>query len=135
VSVFCYDKFMKIILVDAVNTFVTEGEIFKELHNLLEAYSNKKIIVTNANDEQMETFGLTNLPYDLFTLRHNPDKPDPVYFEELLKHYNLKSENCIYFEHNEDAVKSAESVGITSYHYNHEEKDLDRLKKFLDGNM
>lgn len=130
-----YNAIMKTVLVDAWNTFVTEDGIFVELHELLETYKNKKIILTNANDEEIIKLGLTNLPYELFTLKHNPDKVDPDYFKQMLEHFNLKPEDCIYFEHNEDAVKTAEQVGITSYHYDHEKKDLVKLKLFLDSHI
>jgi len=62
-------------------------------------------------------FGLTNLPYELFTLKHNPDKVEPIYFQKMLEHFDLKPKEVVYFEHNADAVKSAQSVGITSYYY------------------
>lgn len=97
-------------------------------------YENKKIILTNANDAQMVPFGLVDLPYEMFTLKHNPDKIDPVYFETMLKNYDLSPEQVIYFEHNQEAVKSAESVGITSYFYDAEKKDLAELESFLDKN-
>jgi len=126
---------MKTILVDAANTFTVGTETDKKLHELLETYANRKIIVTNANDEQMPKYGLVNLPYELFTLKHNPDKPDPVYFQTLLKQYGLAADDVIYFEHNSDAVKSAESVGIISYHFDHKQRDLNALKKFLDNNL
>jgi len=126
---------MKIILVDAANTFTIEGKIHEELYELLESYSNKKIILTNANDEQMVQFGLTNLSYELFTLKHSPDKVDPEYFKEMLKKFNLNKDDVIYFEHNPDAVESAKSVGINTYHYNAEKRDLNSLKNFLDGNL
>ncbi len=123
---------MKTILVDAVGTFVIEGEgIFQPMFDLLEQYPNKKIILTNANDEQMVKFGLTNLPYELYTLKHNPDKTDPRYFEQMLKHFNLLSEDVVYFEHNLDAVKSAQSVGMISHHYDSNRRDLKSLKLFL----
>lgn len=126
---------MKTILVDAVDAFVIEGEgVYKPLYDLLEKYPNRKIILTNANDEQMVEFGLTNLPYELFTLKHNPDKTDPIYFQTMLKKFDLKPEDAIYFEHNPDAVKSAQSVGITSHYYDSEKKDLEALKSFLDTN-
>lgn len=123
---------MKTILVDAVNTFVTGGEIFSEMKELLDSYPNRKIILTNANDEQMKEFGLIDLPYELFTLKHNPDKIDPKYFELMLNHFNLKKEDVVYFEHNPDAVKSAQSAGITTLHYDKDKKDLVALKNFLD---
>lgn len=126
---------MKTILVDAAGTFVIEGEgIFKELHELLEQYPNPKIILTNANDEQMPKYGLVNLPYPLFTLKHNPDKVDPEYFKQMLNHFKLEAKDVIYFEHSAEAVESARSVGITSYFYDAEKKDLVALKEFLDGN-
>ncbi len=127
---------MKTILVDAVDTFVIEGEgIFKPMFDLLEKYPNKKIILTNANDEQMQAFGLINLPNELFTLKHNPDKTDPEYFTKMLNHFGLFKDDVIYFEHNPEAVKSAQSVGIVSYLYDSDKKDLESLKKFLDENL
>ena len=125
---------MKTILVDAVYTFSSpEGKIFEEMHSLLETYPNKKILVTGANDEQFKKFGLDKMPYEVFTLKHNPEKTDPSYFQKLLEHFSLKASDCIYFEHNGDAVKSAESVGIISYHHDENEKDLVKLKEFLDS--
>lgn len=126
---------MKTILVDAVGTFVIEGEgVYQPLLALLEKYSNRKIILTNANDEEMVQYGLMGLPYEMFTLKHNPDKTDPEYFRQMLEHFNLTADSVVYFEHNQDAVKSAQSVGITSYYYDPDKKDLDALKIFLDSN-
>ncbi len=125
---------MKTILVDAVDTFVIEGEgIFEEMHTLLEAYPNRKIILTNANDEQMIEFGLTNMPYEMFTLKQNPKKTDPKYFEAMLEHFGLSKDDVVYFEHDPDAVRSAQSVGITAYHYDADKKNLVELKQFLDS--
>ena len=116
---------MKIILVDAVNTFVIKGSgIFKQMYELLEKYSVKKIILTNANEEQMDNFGLNDMPYEVFTLKHNPEKTNPKYFKIMLNHFNLTSKDVIYFEHNKDAVKSAQSIGIASLHYDKDKKDL-----------
>ena len=127
---------MKIILVDAVDTFVIEGQgIYQPLYDLLEKYSNLKIIVSNANDEQMVMWGLVNLPYEFFTLKHSPDKTDPEYFKQLLTKFNLRPKNVLYFEHNPEAVKSAESVGIVSYYYDPVKKDLESLVKFFSNNL
>jgi FMN phosphatase YigB (HAD superfamily) len=121
--------------VDAVGTFVIEGEgVYQPMFELLEKYPNNKIILTNANDEQLAPFGLVNLPYEMFTMKHNPDKVEPIYFETMLKQYNLTAGDVIYFEHNPEAVKSAESIGIKSYFYDSEIKDLEGLKTFLDNN-
>lgn len=127
---------MKTILVDAVDTFVIEGKgVFQPMFALLEQYPNKKIILTNANDEQLVPFGLVNMPYEMFTLKHNPDKDNPIYFQQMLKHFNLDPKDVVYFEHNPDAVKSAQSVGIVSYQYDSGKKGLDALKSFLDKNI
>ena len=123
---------MKTILVDAVDTFVIEGEgIFKEMHDLLETFPNRKIILTGANDEQFKEFGLDKMPYEVFTLKHNPEKTDPKYYDILLKQFSLSKDDVVYFEHNPEAVKSAQSVGITSYFYDSNKKDLEELKQFL----
>lgn len=127
---------MKTILVDAVDAFIIEGDgIFKEMHDLLEAFPNRKIILTGANDEQSKEFGLDKMPYEVFSLKHNPEKTDPKYYETMLEYFGLSKDDVIYFEHNENAVKSAKTVGIKSYHYDHEEKDLVALKKFLTENL
>jgi HAD superfamily hydrolase (TIGR01509 family) len=123
---------MKIIFVDAVDCIVSpDGELFQKMYDLLETYPNKKIILTGANDEQFLKFGLDKMPYEVFTLKHNPEKTDPLYFEKLLEQYEITSDDCVYFEHNPEAVKSAESVGIKSYFYDNEIKDLGALQDFL----
>jgi HAD superfamily hydrolase (TIGR01509 family) len=127
---------MKTILVDAINAFIIKDEgVYEAMHKMLEDYPNKKIILTGANDEQMKKFGLNNLPYDVYTLKHNPEKTDPKYYETMLQHFKLEANNVIYFEHNEDAVKSAESVGIKTFYYDKNEKDLVTLKVFIDGEL
>ncbi|MBI2620884.1 HAD hydrolase-like protein [candidate division WWE3 bacterium] len=130
---------MKTILVDAVDAFIIETDntfkIFEEMHNLLESYLNKKIILTGANDEQYKIFGLDKMPYEVFTLKHNPEKTDPEYYEKMLEHFGLSKDDVIYFEHNPEAVKSAQLVGIKSYFYDNDIRDLKALKKFLDENL
>ncbi len=126
---------MKTILVDAWNTFVTKDGISKKMHEMLEGFENRKIILTSANDEEKVKFGIIDMPYEIFTLNHNPNKTDPKYYETMLKHFKLKASDVIYFEHNPDAVKSAQSVGIKTYHYDKDKKDLVGLKKFIESNL
>src|SRR3989344_7195555 len=129
---------MKTILVDAVDAFVIENDntfmIFGEMHDLLETYPNRKIILTGANDEQYKIFGLDKMPYKVFTLKHSPEKTAPEYYKTMLEHFGLNKDDVIYFEHNSAAVKSAQSAGINSYFYDNDRKDLDTLKAFLDSN-
>ncbi|MFT4303813.1 MAG: hypothetical protein ACMXYG_04550 [Candidatus Woesearchaeota archaeon] len=127
-------KNMKVILVDAINTFILKGEgINLDMFKLLELYPNKKIILTNADDEEFKEFGLDNVPYEIFTLKHNPNKTNPDYYEKMLEHYSLSPSDVVYFEHNIDAVKSAENVGIKCFYYDSSKKDLQALKVFLDS--
>ncbi len=127
---------MKTILVDAVDCFVSDtGEIFKKMHELLETYPNRKIILTGANDEQFKKFGLDKMPYEVFTLKHNPEKIDPSYYEKMLEHFGLSQDEVVYFEHNPEAVKSAQAAGIYSYFFANDKKDLVSLRGFLDKNL
>jgi len=71
----------------------------------------------------------------VFTLKHNPEKTDPKYYETMLEHCGLSKDDVVYFEHNENAVKSAQSVGIKTYHYDPEKKDLVALKNFVMENL
>jgi len=127
---------MKTILVDAIDGLILRnGTVFQAMCELLETYPNRKIVLTGANDEEFEKFNLSESPYEVFTLKHNPDKTDPAYFEALLGHLNLGSDEVIYFEHNAEAVKSAESVGIKSYYYDHTKEDLVALSRFINTNL
>jgi FMN phosphatase YigB (HAD superfamily) len=127
---------MKTILVDAINGLILEnGTIFTEMYEMLETYPHPKILLTGANDEQFEKFNLGQSPYEVFTLKHNPEKTDPTYFKILLEKYSLTPEDVIYFEHNADAMKSAESLGIKSYFYDHTKEDVAALKVFIDANI
>lgn len=129
----------EVILVDAVDAFVVEEngtfKIFKEMHDLLETFPNKKTILTGANDEQFKEFGLDKVPYEVFTLKHDPEKTNPEYYKKVLEHLGLTHEDVIYFEHNPEAVKSAQSVGIKTYHYDPDKRDLKELKDFLVENL
>jgi len=125
----------KIILLDAWNTFVTEDGIFKELQVVLDTFENKKIIVTNANQEQKVKFGIVDMPYEVFSLSHNPDKTDPDYFKKLFEHFSLSAKDVVYVEHNKDALKAAEFLGIKSWWYDKDAKDVEKVMEFLQENI
>lgn len=127
---------MKTILVDAVDAFVIETEngfeIFEPMRKMLDEFPNTKIILTGANDEQFKKFGLDKVPYEVFTLKHDPEKTNPEYYKKMLEHFNLTSEDVVYFEHNPEAVKSAQSVGIKTHFWDNEKRPLRELNIFLE---
>lgn len=123
---------MKTILVDAINTFVIKDQgIDQEIFDLLESFPHRKIVVTNADDDRLAESDFAEVPYEIFTLSNDPAKTDPEYFRQLLGHLMLEAEDVVYFEHNPGAVESAESVGITSYYFDPEKRDIGALQNFL----
>lgn len=126
---------MKTILVDAVNTFVVDGKINTEMKAMLDTFPNRKIIVTNADEQEKIKYGLVDMPYIVFTLAHKPNKPDPTYFTTLLAKYALHSSQVVYFEHNPAAVMSAKLVWIVSYNYDHVKKDVAAVKEFIEKHI
>ena len=130
---------MKTILVDAVDAFIIETkkgnfEIFEPMRKMLDEFPNKKIILTGANDEQFKKFGLDKMPYEVFTLKHNPEKVNPEYYKKMLEHFNLEADDVVYFEHNSEAVVSAQSVGIKTHYWDNERRPLRELSIFLEHN-
>ena len=128
---------MKTILVDAVDAFVVKTEngfeIFEPMRKMLDEFPNRKIILTGANDEQYKKFGLDKMPYNVFTLKHTPEKIDPKYYEIMLAHFGLTADDVVYFEHNPEAVKSAKSVGIKTHFWDNEKRPLRKLSIFLEN--
>jgi hypothetical protein len=51
---------------------------------MLDSFPNKKIIITNATALEREKRGSTPMPYQIFSLDHQPDKTDPEYFVKML---------------------------------------------------
>ena len=126
---------MKIILVDAWNTLITENGIYMEMYNMLEKFDEKKIILSNANKNEQLEFGMVNLPYDFFSLEHQPNKSNPKYFKLLIKKFDYNPNSLIYFDHDIAAIDSARSIGITSCYYNSKEKNVFEIQEFIQLNI
>src|SRR3989344_8977780 len=123
----------KIILVDAVHCLVDEeGNVNEKLKNYLDSLENKKIILTNAQKDKHKIFFKHVKDYEIFTLENNPSKKDPEYYKRFLERFKLSSKNVVYFEHDEESVKSAESVGIKTILY---KDNLDEIKDFINKNI
>ena len=102
---------------------------------MLEKYPNKKIILTNADYKDTNILNLKNAPYEVFTLKNHPNKIDPKYYETMLNNFGLEAKDVLYFENDKESVKSAQAVGINTYHYDRDKKDLVTLKDFIDQNL
>jgi len=53
----------------------------------------------------------------------------------MLVHFGLDKNDVVYFEHGKEAAESANSVGIKTYYYDENKKDLGALKNFLVENL
>lgn len=126
---------MKTILVDARNTFITAEWVDQNLKTFLDSLENPKIILTNANEDEKIKLGIVNMPYEVFSLSHNPDKINPIYYQKMLGKYWLKADEVVYFEHNPDAVKSSKSIWINTFWYDKEKRDIEWVKDFIKNNI
>ena len=123
----------KIVLVDAVYCLVDEeGNVNEKLKNYLDSLKNKKIILTNAPKEKEKIFFKNIKSYEIFTLENNPNKKDPEYYKKFLEKFKLSSKDVVYLEHDEESVKSAESVGIKTILY---KDNLEKIKDFINKNI
>ena len=127
---------MKVILVDAINTLIIPDKgMYEPLLKVLEDYPNRKIVLTGANNEEFIQHGLDKIPYEVFTLKHNPEKSNPSYYKILLEQFDLVVEDLVYIEHNMEAIHSAESLNIKVFHYDKDLKDINKLNQFLKINI
>jgi flavin reductase (DIM6/NTAB) family NADH-FMN oxidoreductase RutF len=118
----------KILAIDAVGCLVNlRGKINYKIKKLVHKFKNRKVVLTNASDSEKKIF-LKNISYQIFSLKHKPNKSNPKYFKKFLSKYKLKPEQIIYIEHDIKAVKSAQSIGIVAHHFN---GDLKNLENFL----
>ena len=124
---------MKVILVDAWNTLVKENKLDVNIYKILEKFTNEKIILTNANNEEQIKYGIVNMPYKVFSLNHKPNKTDPNYYKKMINKLNLQIDNIIYIEHNIDAVNSALSLGIRTFHYKPNDNE-NLIYEFINNN-
>lgn len=122
------------ILVDAWNTLVTEDGVNNQMLSLLNQYETRKVIVTNATEEEKIKLGIVEMPYPVFSLVHQPDKTDPIYFMRLLSYLSVTYEEVIYFDHHPKACEAAISLGIKT-HLHYKGATLEHLSTFLDKHL
>lgn len=126
----------KVLAIDAVGCLVNfKGKVNNDIKNLVKKFKNKKIVLTNADELEKKIF-LKNITYETFSLKHKPNKSNPKYFKKFLLKYKLEPQQLIYIEHDIKAVKSAQSLGIITHHFNGNLKNLENfLNLFLNKNQ
>ncbi|MBU0612424.1 hypothetical protein KKB10_00245 [Patescibacteria group bacterium] len=53
----------------------------------------------------------------------------------MLGHFKLNAKDMIFFRNKKKVVKSARFIGINTFYYNKDKRDLVKLKKFLDEGL
>ena len=103
--------------------------INQELLNIVNSFEENKILVVNGFREKGHK--VLGEKFKAFSLEEEGiKKSNPEYFKRLMSKFNLKPKNCVYFDHSEENVKSAESLGIKSFHYKNNNQ---QIKQFLEN--
>ena len=122
----------KTILVDGM--FCIYDESFKvntELLRIVCSFKAQKILVVNGFREKGKKV-LEGNGFEAFSLEEEGiKKNNSLYFQRLFVKYTLKSEQLLYFDHDEKNVETAGKLGIISLHYSTPEK----VRTFLEENI
>ena len=91
-------------------------EIIKKLKN------NYKIIMLTNNSENftkyIKTIEFSNLFDKIYnSYDHKMAKPDPKFFNKVLKENKLNADECIFVDDNENNIKAAKQLGFKTIHY------------------
>lgn len=127
-----------VILVDLINTlYIKDQGLDQELFKILSGYSNKKIIVTNAEHSKIEKLDLSKTKdlYEIFTLQSRPRKENKDYFDQLINKFNLNINEVLLIDHNPEVVKLAKSYGIKALLFDKDNKNYNLVSKFLAENL
>lgn len=117
------------ILVDAVNCLIKKDGKDAKLIEILESLNKKIIVATNGNKEAVAKI-LEN-KFEIFSLNKSPEKSDPEFFKRLIEKYNLDKNRIFYFDHKQENVDSAKSLGISAKLY----QSTEQIEKVLEENL
>lgn len=111
----------KIILLDGMHCLFDENfVVHKEIEHGIKSFGSRVIIITNAPKEKMIKI-TEETGFEVVTYENNPNKTNPEFFEIMLQEKNINAEDCIYLDHLQDNLDSAEFAGITGVLYEHPE--------------
>ncbi len=124
------------ILCDLIGTFADkQGNIYNDINEVLKTFSQQKILLTSATNQQLKDFKLTNLPYPVYTTEHTIEKSNPEYYKKLLKQFNLTPQEVIYIERKHEAIKTAQMLGIKTIKFNPEKRNINTVRKLLQKHL
>ena len=133
-----YNKDKRLILVDGMHCLYDKDfNLNQELLNLINSFNSHNILVVNKFRKKgldlvkKSSLG-RNSNWEAFSLEENEiNKDNPKYFKELLKKFNLKPEEVMYFDHDKKNVETAQRLDILSKHYT----DTKSIKEFVEKNL
>ena len=135
-----FPKFSKEELIDIWNFMLKDFpkhrlDFIKELK---ESSKYKLILLSNTNELHIDWIK-GSIPFyeafkncfDAFYLSHDIQlrKPNRDIFEFVLKENNVNANDCLFIDDNEDNIKTADSLGITTWHINPKTDDITTLFK------
>ncbi len=135
-----YEKKEGVILVDGMNCAYDKNfNPNKELLDIINGFNKHCILTVNGFREKgIKIIRNYNPSYDTnweaFSLEEIGVKKDnPDYFKKLLIKFKpeLSVKDVIFFDHKEENVKVAKTLGITAIQY----KNPDQIKKFIEENL
>jgi len=135
-----FPKFSKEELIDIWNFMLKDFpkhrlDFIKELK---ESSKYKLILLSNTNELHIDWIK-GSIPFyeafkncfDAFYLSHDIQlrKPNRDIFEFVLKENNVNANDCLFIDDNKDNIKTADSLGITTWHINPKTDDITTLFK------
>ena len=114
---------------------------YKKFFHTLGNQTRLAIIYTLKSGEKNVTELTEELKLKQTTVSHDLRRLEQCQFVKMrqdgpFRYYSLNKETIEpLLKLMDKHVKSAQSIGINSYHYDSEKKDLDSLKQFLDQNI
>ena len=117
-----------------VEIFGANSELLTFLNKLPK--ENLQIVLASNTDELhyeyiSKKFQLSFLDKQYLSYENGVIKPDPNFFHQLLKKYDLQAENCIFFDDLSDNVSSAASCGIKALQHTDNQTTISAIKEFI----
>lgn len=114
---------------------VARPDVWEKVHALKEK-GYRIYLLSNYSDDffRVHTEGasfLEDIDGKVVSYEIHEMKPDPVIYEYLLKKYQLKAEECVFFDDREENTKAAEALGIRSHTITSKEYLLSVMDEYL----